>query len=53
MEEKSRKQGRVEAPLEEGQRPEGAVAPYMKGSITYSIVEITHIPHGAESFLRS
>ena len=31
MEEKSRKQGRVEARFEGGQGPEGAVAPYMDG----------------------
>jgi hypothetical protein len=31
MEEKSWKQGRVEAPFEGGQGPEGAVAPYMDG----------------------
>ena len=31
MEEKRRKQGRVEARFEEGQGPEGAVAPYMDG----------------------
>jgi len=30
MEEKSRKQGRVEASFEGGQGPEGAAAPYME-----------------------
>jgi hypothetical protein len=35
MEEKSWKQGRVEARFEGGQGPEGAVAPYIDGWMDY------------------
>ena len=45
MEEKSGKQGRVEARFEGGQGPEGAVAPYMEWNGMCPIrIEIRHFP---------
>jgi hypothetical protein len=50
MEEKSRKQGRVEARFEGGKGPEGAVAPYMDGSTPTAAI-ITHCAADCQSFL--